>query len=121
MVTILRPSRAAFRFSGPDAQKLLNDVVTGRIRKSRAVQWWALLCRREHPGEGLAAFATAPRLDVHRYAPTRSSADYDVAGSGRHGMRTAGQPWLGWPMRGSRRRREHRSARVGARSSPTRL
>ena len=31
MPTILRPSRAVFRFSGAHAQKLLFDVVTGRL------------------------------------------------------------------------------------------
>ena len=31
MVTIQRPSRALFRFSGPDAPKLLFDVLTPRI------------------------------------------------------------------------------------------
>ncbi|MGN6487435.1 MAG: CAF17-like 4Fe-4S cluster assembly/insertion protein YgfZ [Devosia sp.] len=44
MPTILRPSRAAFRFSGPDAQKLLFDVVTGRLLAEPGPGvWWALL------------------------------------------------------------------------------
>jgi folate-binding protein YgfZ len=44
MPTILRPSRALFRFSGADAQKLLFDVVTGRlIAEPGPDVWWALL------------------------------------------------------------------------------
>lgn len=44
MVTILRPSRAAIRFSGPEAQKLLFDVVTGRLLSEPGpAVWWALL------------------------------------------------------------------------------
>jgi folate-binding protein YgfZ len=44
MPTILRPSRAVFRFSGADAQKLLFDVVTGRLVESEGPPvWWALL------------------------------------------------------------------------------
>src|SRR5689334_582075 len=44
MPTILRPSRAAFRFSGPEAQKLLFDVVTGRLlAEPGPAVWWALL------------------------------------------------------------------------------
>jgi folate-binding protein YgfZ len=44
MPTIVRPSRALFRFAGPDAQKLLFDVVTGRlIEEPGKAQWWALL------------------------------------------------------------------------------
>src|SRR5687767_7638048 len=44
MPTILRPSRAVFRFSGADAQKLLFDVVTGRLVESGGTPvWWALL------------------------------------------------------------------------------
>src|SRR5689334_24726221 len=44
MPTILRPSRALFRFSGADAQKLLFDVVTGRLlAEPGKAQWWALL------------------------------------------------------------------------------
>jgi folate-binding protein YgfZ len=44
MTTHLRGSRALFRFSGSDAQKLLSDVVTGRLlaQEGPAV-WWALL------------------------------------------------------------------------------
>lgn len=44
MPTILRPSRALFRFSGADAQKLLFDVVTGRlVAEAGPPVWWALL------------------------------------------------------------------------------
>jgi folate-binding protein YgfZ len=44
MPTILRPSRALFRFSGADAQKLLFDVVTGRLLAEPGPPvWWALL------------------------------------------------------------------------------
>ncbi len=44
MPTILRPSRALFRFSGADAHKLLFDVVTGRILEAEGPPvWWALL------------------------------------------------------------------------------
>jgi folate-binding protein YgfZ len=44
MPTILRPSRALFRFSGVDAQKLLFDVVTGRlVAEAGPPVWWALL------------------------------------------------------------------------------
>ena len=44
MPTILRPSRAVFRFSGADAQKLLFDVVTGRLlAEPGPAIWWALL------------------------------------------------------------------------------
>src|SRR5688572_16007308 len=69
MVTILRPSRALFRFSGPDAQKLLNDVITGRIKEEAgAAKWWALLSPQgKIQAEGLASFAEdAFWLDVHR-------------------------------------------------------
>lgn len=44
MVTMLRPSRAVFRFSGSEAQKLLFDVLTGRITAEPGpAVWWALL------------------------------------------------------------------------------
>src|SRR5262245_4677991 len=59
MPTILRPSRALFRFSGADAQKLLFDVVTGRLlsEAGRAV-WWALLSPQgKIQAEGLSSFA----------------------------------------------------------------
>jgi folate-binding protein YgfZ len=41
---MLRPSRALFRFSGPEAQKLLFDVVTARlVEEPGPPVWWALL------------------------------------------------------------------------------
>ncbi|HWA19268.1 MAG TPA: hypothetical protein VG757_09735, partial [Devosia sp.] len=44
MATMLRSSRALFRFSGPEAQKLLFDVVTGRLVEAEGPPvWWALL------------------------------------------------------------------------------
>src|SRR5688500_15639969 len=69
MTTILRPSRALFRFSGPDAQKLLNDVVTGRIKEEAGTaKWWSLLSPQgKIQAEGLASFVEgAFWLDVHR-------------------------------------------------------
>lgn len=68
MTTILRSSRALFRFSGPDAQKLLNDVVTGRIKEEAGAKWWALLSPQgKIQAEGLATFdGGAFWLDVHR-------------------------------------------------------
>jgi folate-binding protein YgfZ len=68
MVTILRPSRAAFRFSGPEAQKLLFDVVTGRVLASAGpAVWFALLSPQgKIQAEGLAGFHDdAFWLDVH--------------------------------------------------------
>jgi folate-binding protein YgfZ len=41
---MLRPSRALFRFSGPEAHKLLFDVVTARlVEEPGPPVWWALL------------------------------------------------------------------------------
>lgn len=59
MTTIDRPSRAAFRFSGPDAQKLLNDVVTCRIAEEPGpAHWFALLSPQgKIQAEGLAGYA----------------------------------------------------------------
>lgn len=59
MPTILRPSRALFRFSGADAQKLLFDVVTGRIiAEPGPPVWWALLSPQgKIQAEGLSVFA----------------------------------------------------------------
>jgi folate-binding protein YgfZ len=58
MPTILRPSRALFRFSGPDAQKLLFDVVTGRlVAEPGPPVWWALLSPQgKIQAEGLAIY-----------------------------------------------------------------
>ncbi|MEO5805824.1 folate-binding protein [Devosia sp.] len=44
MTISLRANRAVFRFSGPDAHKLLNDVVTGPVpTEGEMAAWWALL------------------------------------------------------------------------------
>ncbi len=69
MTTILRPSRALFRFSGPDAQKLLFDVVTGRLMAEAAPPiWWALLSSQgKIQAEGLSTYEDgAFWLDVDR-------------------------------------------------------
>lgn len=59
MVTILRPSRALFRFCGQDAQKLLSDVVTGRVLAAPGpAVWWALLSPQgKIQAEGLCGWA----------------------------------------------------------------
>jgi folate-binding protein YgfZ len=59
MPTILRPSRAVFRFSGPEAQKLLFDVVTGRLlAEPGPAVWWALLSPQgKVQAEGLSGWA----------------------------------------------------------------
>lgn len=66
----LRADRAVFRFGGPDAHRLLNDVVTGRMpdRDDGVAQWWALLSPQgKILAEGLAGFAQgALWLDVHQ-------------------------------------------------------
>jgi tRNA-modifying protein YgfZ len=68
VTTYLRPSRALFRFSGPEAHKLLFDVVTGRLveEEGRAV-WWALLSPQgKIQAEGLSTYEDgAFWLDVH--------------------------------------------------------
>ena len=58
MPTILRPSRALFRFSGADAQKLLFDVVTGRLlAEPGSAIWWALLSPQgKIQAEGLSTY-----------------------------------------------------------------
>ena len=58
-MTILRPSRALFRFSGADAQKLLFDVVTGRlVAEPGPPIWWALLSPQgKIQAEGLSSYA----------------------------------------------------------------
>ena len=44
MSVYLRADRAVFRFSGADAHKLLNDVVTGHVpAEDGPGAWWALL------------------------------------------------------------------------------
>lgn len=59
MPTILRPTRAAFRFSGPEAQKLLFDVLTGRLlAEPGPAVWWALLSPQgKVQAEGLSGWA----------------------------------------------------------------
>jgi folate-binding protein YgfZ len=69
MPTILRPSRALFRFSGADAQKLLFDVVTGRLMAEDGPPvWWALLSPQgKIQAEGLSLYRDdAFWLDVDR-------------------------------------------------------
>jgi tRNA-modifying protein YgfZ len=58
MAKVLRPSRAVFRFSGPEAQKLLFDVVTGRVMAEAGPgAWFALLSPQgKIQAEGLAGF-----------------------------------------------------------------
>lgn len=58
MATILRAGRAVVRFSGPDAHRLLNDVLTGPFdEKSETAGWWALLTPQgKILAEGLAGF-----------------------------------------------------------------
>jgi tRNA-modifying protein YgfZ len=70
MTIHLRADRAVFRFSGPDAHKLLNDVVTGPIpaADNGMAAWWALLSPQgKIIAEGLAGYAEdAVWLDVHQ-------------------------------------------------------
>ncbi|QQR38109.1 CAF17-like 4Fe-4S cluster assembly/insertion protein YgfZ [Devosia rhizoryzae] len=69
MTTYLRADRAVFRFSGEDAHRLINDVVTGQIpTEAGTAAWWALLSPQgKILAEGLASFADgALWLDVHQ-------------------------------------------------------
>ncbi|SFV36206.1 hypothetical protein SAMN05216456_2378 [Devosia crocina] len=70
MANVLRADRVVFRFSGPDAHRLLNDVVTGRIPDGpiETASAWALLSPQgKILAEGLAGFAEdALWLDVHQ-------------------------------------------------------
>lgn len=69
MTTYLRSSRALFRFSGPEAHKLLFDVVTGRLVEEDGVaRWWALLSPQgKIQAEGLSVWRDgAFWLDVDR-------------------------------------------------------
>ena len=70
MTIHLRADRAVFRFSGPDAHKLLNDVVTGHIPTGDddTAAWWALLSPQgKILAEGLAGWAEgALWVDVHQ-------------------------------------------------------
>lgn len=54
-----RPERASIRVSGPEAAKLLNNVLTGEFRAgSDDAHWWALLSPQgKIQAEGLAGFA----------------------------------------------------------------
>jgi folate-binding protein YgfZ len=65
---LLRPDRALFRFSGPEAQKLLNDVLTCRVETEMGPsRWWALLSPQgKVQAEGLIAWGGAGFwLDTH--------------------------------------------------------
>lgn len=73
MTIHLRADRAVFRFSGPEAHKLLNDVVTGQIPaegmgEGEAAAAWALLSPQgKILAEGLAGHAVdGLYLDVHQ-------------------------------------------------------
>ncbi len=69
MTTYLRADRALFRFSGPDAHRLINDVITGHVLESGDVaSAWALLSPQgKILAEGLAGHAEdALWLDVHQ-------------------------------------------------------
>lgn len=70
MTTVLRADRVVFRFSGADAHRLINDVVTGVIplHDSDTASLWALLSPQGRIlAEGLAAHADgALWLDVHQ-------------------------------------------------------
>lgn len=68
MTTHLRADRTVFRFSGPDAHKLLNDVITGPIPQAPGpAAWWGLLSPQgKILAEGLAGWAKdAIWVDVH--------------------------------------------------------
>ncbi|KQT49654.1 hypothetical protein ASG47_04885 [Devosia sp. Leaf420] len=68
MTIHLRSDRAVFRFSGPDAHRLINDVVTGEIptEGDKAAAWALLSPQGKILAEGLAGFAEdALWLDVH--------------------------------------------------------
>jgi folate-binding protein YgfZ len=68
MPNLLRSSRALFRFSGPDATKLLSDVLTGRLLEERgSTAWWALLSPQgKIQAEGLSSWVDgAFWLDVN--------------------------------------------------------
>jgi len=72
MTIHLRSDRAVFRFSGPDAHRLINDVVTGEIPiegngEGEVAAAWALLSPQgKILAEGLAGHAEdALWLDVH--------------------------------------------------------
>lgn len=63
-----RPDRRIIRFSGPDAGKLLGDVLTGEFAAENAeAHWWALLSPQgKIQADGLAGwYEDAFWLDVH--------------------------------------------------------
>jgi folate-binding Fe-S cluster repair protein YgfZ len=70
MTIHLRSDRVIFRFSGPEAHRLINDVVTGVMPTSseEPASLWALLSPQgKILAEGLAAWAEdALWLDVHQ-------------------------------------------------------
>lgn len=70
MTIHLRADRVVFRFSGTDAHKLLNDVLTGHIPPGPAetTAWWALLSPQgKILAEGTAGWAEdALWVDVHQ-------------------------------------------------------
>jgi len=59
MACYLRGDRAAVRFGGRDAQKLLNDVITGHVvADAGPARWWALLSPQgKVQAEGLVGWA----------------------------------------------------------------
>ena len=68
MTNVLRSDRAVFRFAGPDAHRLINDVVTGEIptEGDTAAAWALLSPQGKILAEGLAGHAEdALWLDVH--------------------------------------------------------
>lgn len=69
MTTHLRADRAVFRFSGPDAYRLLNDVVSGLVpSEGEVASAWALLSPQgKILAEGLVGQSEAVLwLDVHQ-------------------------------------------------------
>jgi folate-binding protein YgfZ len=70
MATILRADRVLFRFSGAEAHKLVNDVVTGHVPESdsgEAAAWALLSPQGKILAEGNAGFSEdALWLDVHQ-------------------------------------------------------
>lgn len=69
MAIHLRADRAVFRFSGPEAHRLLNDVLTGimPLADDDAAHWWALLSPQgKILAEGSASWADGSIwLDTH--------------------------------------------------------
>lgn len=68
MATVLRADRVLFRFSGPEAHRLLNDVLTGHVpnRPGPAAAWALLSPQGKILAEGLVGWhEDALWLDVH--------------------------------------------------------